>query len=477
MTKLAIWWIRRDLRLTDNQALQAALEQSEAILPLFILDHKLLDSPWVGEKRTAFLFAGLVKLDEQLRDKGGALIVRRGSPQQVFHKLSEEIAEANLELVAIHAQADCSPYAKQRDQGVAKEYPLILHDGIAIRPIGTVNKDDGDPYVVFTPYAKRWLDEPPIAREGIISAPKAVKIPSAIASDSLPNVPDLAATLPFTAGEAIGKERLGNFVKGDDAPIFRYAAQRDLPFNDATSHLSPYLRFGMISPRLAALGAYTARGNASSTEERNGAQSWLSELIWRDFYLTILTHYPHVRQGAFRAEYDALAWENDEVHFAAWCDGETGYPFVDAAMRQLKTSGWMHNRARMVVGSFLVKDLLIDWRWGERWFMQQLVDGDPAANNGGWQWVAGTGTDAAPYFRIFNPLTQSEKFDPKGNYIRHWIPALRAVSDKFIHAPWKMSETEQQRVQCKIGKEYPEPIIDHKWARERTLEAYKAIKG
>ncbi len=225
------------------------------------------------------------------------------------------------------------------------------------------------------------------------------------------------------------------------------------------------------------MAAYTAVESAPTAAARASADAWLNELIWRDFYFAILHHFPHVRRGAFRREYDAIAWENDETLYAAWCAGQTGYPFIDAAMRQLATLGWMHNRARMAVASFLVKDLLIDWRWGERWFMQMLIDGDPAANNGGWQWSAGTGTDAAPYFRIFNPVAQGQKFDPDGVYVRRWAPELRTVPDKYIHEPWRMARSEQLCAGCIIGQDYPAPIVDHAQARERALAAYKATRG
>jgi deoxyribodipyrimidine photo-lyase len=203
---------------------------------------------------------------------------------------------------------------------------------------------------------------------------------------------------------------------------------------------------------------------------------WLTELIWREFYVAILYHFPHVRSGSFQRQYDRIAWDNDPAAFAAWCEGRTGVPIVDAAMRQLVQTGWMHNRSRMIVASFLVKDLLIDWRWGERFFMQQLVDGDPAANNGGWQWTAGTGTDAAPYFRIFNPVTQGQKFDPDGQYVRQWVPELANVPAKFIHEPWKLPSSDQRRAGCVVGQDYPAPILDHAWARERTLTAYAQAK-
>jgi deoxyribodipyrimidine photo-lyase len=236
------------------------------------------------------------------------------------------------------------------------------------------------------------------------------------------------------------------------------------------------LRFGMLSARQAVVSALAAREAALDGQARTGAQTWLNELIWREFYMAILAHFPDVLEGSFRANLREIAWENDENAFAAWCQGRTGYPAVDAAMRQLVETGWMHNRARMIVASFLVKDLLIDWRWGERFFMQHLVDGDPAANNGGWQWSAGTGTDAAPYFRIFNPTTQGKKHDPDGAYVRHWLPELAHVQDKYIHEPSKMPLDVQQAAGCVIGQDYPAQIVDHAWARERVLNVYRQAR-
>jgi deoxyribodipyrimidine photo-lyase len=292
----------------------------------------------------------------------------------------------------------------------------------------------------------------------------------------MPTEPTLPSGVPFLPGEAEAQRRLATFGQGEKAPVFRYAGGRNRMDLAGTSGLSPYLRFGMVSARQAAATARGALEHAPNAEARKGAETWLNELIWREFYLTILYHFPQVRGASFRPEYDQIAWVNDEAAFAAWQEGRTGYPVVDAAMRQLKESGWMHNRARMIVASFLVKDLLIDWRWGERWFMQHLVDGDPGANNGGWQWTAGTGTDAAPYFRIFNPVLQSEKYDPDGEYIRQWVPELADVPHKFIHAPWEMPTEVQKEAGCLIGRDYPEPIIDHKQARERTLAAYGQVK-
>jgi deoxyribodipyrimidine photo-lyase len=278
--------------------------------------------------------------------------------------------------------------------------------------------------------------------------------------------------VPFPPGEVEARRRLEAFVAGDDAPIYRYAEGRNRLDRDGTSRLSPYLRFGMLSARQAVVGALAAAGAAPGAGARQGAETWLNELVWREFFIHILYHFPRVRASSFRPEYDRIAWENDEAAFAAWCQGRTGYPVVDAAMRQLVQTGWMHNRARMIVASFLVKDLLVDWRWGERFFMQHLVDGDPAANNGGWQWTAGTGTDAAPYFRIFNPILQGKKHDPGGDFVRRWLPELDGVPDKYLHAPWEMPEEVQHQAGCTIGQDYPAPIVDHAWARERTLAAY-----
>jgi deoxyribodipyrimidine photo-lyase len=282
--------------------------------------------------------------------------------------------------------------------------------------------------------------------------------------------------VPFAPGEAEARRRLAAFVDGDDAPVYAYGAQRNSPAVDGTSGLSPYLRFGMLSARLAASAAYSAIERAPDGESRESAGVWLNELIWREFYLFILYNFPHARRGSFRSAYDAVAWDNSETHFGAWCAGRTGVPIVDAAMRQLVRTRWMHNRTRMIVASYLVKDLLIDWRWGEQWFMQHLVDGDPAANNGGWQWTAGTGTDAAPYFRVFNPVAQGQKFDPEGVYVRRWVHELQEVPTPFIHEPWSMPKSEQLKARCAIGVDYPAPIVDHSWARTRVLAAFQAVK-
>ncbi|MCS6845921.1 MAG: DNA photolyase family protein [Caldilineales bacterium] len=463
----AIWWVRRDLRLSDNQALSRALAAADQVVPVFVLDPALLSSPYVGEKRLAFLFDGLRSLDADLRRCGSRLIVRRGRPMEALRQL---VAETGAQ--AIFAEADVTPYARRRDEAVRAELPLKLTPGLTVHRPSQVVKEDGAPYTVFTPFSKRWLSLPLPTADDLLPAPERIVTPAALESLPIPDAPALPAAVPFPAGEAEAQRRLAAFTQGPSAPITRYREDRNRPDLEGTSRLSPYLRFGMVSARQATVAARAARQAARTADACYGADSWLSELIWREFYVSILYHFPYVRTGSFQRQYDRIPWINDPEDFAAWCEGRTGYPIVDAAMRQLVQTGWMHNRCRMIVASFLVKDLLVDWRWGERFFMQHLVDGDPASNNGGWQWTAGVGTDAAPYFRVFNPVMQGEKFDPNGDYVRRWVPELGRVPTKYIHAPWTMPLAEQRRAGCLVGQDYPAPIVDHGQARERTLAAY-----
>jgi deoxyribodipyrimidine photo-lyase len=458
--------------LADNQALSAALANSRHIIPLFILDPALLSSPYVGQKRLAFLFEGLQRLDEALRERGSRLIVRRGKPLEQLQKILDESGAG-----AIYAEADFSPYARRRDAAVLEALPIELTEGVVVHPPGSVMKNDGDPYIVFTPFSKLWKQNTPPRESDLIAAPDKISTPTDIDSESLPESPALSKDIFFVPGSKAGQDRLKKFTSGKKKPVYQYVNKRNLMDVEGTSKLSPYLRFGMVSARQAAISALKAIAEAPDKSSRKGAETWLNELIWREFYIHILYHFPKVRGNNFRSNLDTINWANNEDDFKAWCRGQTGYPVVDAPMRMLKEQGWMHNRARMIVASFLVKDLLIDWRWGERWFMEHLIDGDPAANNGGWQWTAGTGTDAAPYFRIFNPILQSKKFDPDGRFARCWIPELANVPGKYIHTPWEMNEDEQQAAGCIIGKDYPAPIIDHSFARDRTLEAYNVAKN
>jgi deoxyribodipyrimidine photo-lyase len=463
----ALWWIRRDLRLADNQALAGALSSAGQVVPVFILDPALPDSPDASEKRLAFLLDGLRELDADLQARGSRLVVRRGQPLAELGALLDETGAT-----AIFAEEDFSPYARRQDAEIAGALPLHLSSGLTVHPPGAVLKADGRPYTVFTPFSRAWKALPLPSGSDVQVAPTRRLAQPDADGVTIPDAPALPAPIPFPPGEDEARRRLSAFVDPGDPPVYRYAETRNLLGINGTSQLSPYLRFGIVSPRQAVVTALAAAGAADTAAKRKGAETWLNELIWREFYIHILYHFPHVERSSFRPEYDSIQWENDLGAFAAWCEGRTGYPVVDAAMRQLLQTGWMHNRARMIIASFLVKDLLIDWRWGERFFMQHLVDGDPASNNGGWQWTAGTGTDAAPYFRIFNPVLQGKKHDADGIFVRRWLPELARVPDKYLHTPWEMPDDVQRQVGCVIGQDYPGPLIDHGWARERTLAAY-----
>jgi deoxyribodipyrimidine photo-lyase len=447
---IALWWIRRDLRLADNPALQAAF-QFGAVIPVFILDPDLLAS--TPARRQAFLFAGLRALADDLRQRGSALVVRKGKP---------EIALLNLLIQsgaqAIFAEEDFTPFARARDTRMAESLPLELIHGQTVHHPLVVHKVDGAPYTVFTPFSKAWksLLSPNLSP---LPAPDVFPPAPFLHSEELPS----SAENPlFPAGEVEAQRRLTQFTT---LPIYHYAETRNRMDLDGTSSLSPYLRFGTLSLRQAVCAALEAAQGAPALAQNQSAETWLNELIWREFYISILYHFPHVNTRAFNPALQNIPWRDDQSDFSAWKEGRTGMPVVDAAMRQLRETGWMHNRARMIVASFLVKDLLINWQWGERWFMENLLDGDPAANNGGWQWTAGTGTDAAPYFRIFNPLLQGRKFDPNGDYIRKWLPELAHLPANNLHAPWEKG--------LKVSG-YPEkPIVEHALARERALKAYR----
>ena len=453
----SIWWIRRDLRLTDNAALHAALEAG-SVIPVFILD-PAFDS--ASARRREFLYEGLHALDKDLRERNSYLVIRSGKPLEVLSQLLQETGATQ-----IFAEEDFTPYARKRDTEIKHHLPLHLVSGQTVHHPTAVLKADGKPYTVYTPYSKVWKANLPTKLD-IYPAPEKINTPSNITSEHLPNY---KVSPLFVAGE---KEALVRLEEFSFKRIYSYGEDRNRMDLDGTSSLSPYLRFGMLGLRQAVSMARQAmaesRGGVlslSKGEASHSAEVWLNELIWREFYIQILYHFPYVSKTSFNPSLANIPWRNDESEFQAWKEGRTGVPVVDAAMRQLQEIGWMHNRARMIVASYLVKDLLIDWRWGEAWFMENLLDGDPAANNGGWQWTAGTGTDAAPYFRIFNPVLQSAKFDPQGDYIRKWIPELRGVEAKDIHAPWEK--------QLKI-KDYPEqPLVERN--KDRTLQAYKFSK-
>ena len=458
-----IWWVRRDLRLGDNPALTAALERSSAVLPVFVVDPYLMGQP--AEFRKRFLWAGLCELDEALRERGSRLVVREGQPLEVLSQLVMETGAR-----AILAEEDYDPYARERDREVARNLPACYVAGPTLRHPEVVLKADGSPYRVFASYSRAWRSQSLPTVSAVLAAPVWLGPPPA----GLWSMPLSATPSPagFPAGEREAQKRLGEFTGGASPPVWDYARARDRLDMQGTSLLSPYLRFGMISARQAFAAAGEAIRNAPDPATRRGGEVWMEELIWREFFQAVLYHFPAVLDRAFRADMWDIPWQNDPQAFEAWREGRTGYPVVDAAMRQLRHTGWMHNRARMIAASFLVKDLLVDWQWGERWFMQCLVDGDPAANNGGWQWTAGVGTDAAPYFRVFNPVVQGGRFDPEGDYVRHWVPEIRRVPRRWVHTPWRMPREVQADVKCIVGRDYPRPIVDHDVARLRALAAY-----
>ena len=459
----AIWWIRRDLRLSDNQALAEALRQADTVIPVFILDPGLLSSDFVGPARLAFLFDGLRALETSLLERGSRLILREGDPFEVLSTLCNE-----NQVEGIFAEEDYSPYAIQRDEKIALNLPLHLVNGVTVYNPEMLCKANGEPYTVFTPFSRLWRSLPAVASP--LPAPDRLPTGPELQSLEIPTQPSHPSESTFRAGEQEAQKRLSSFI---DFQIFEYANTRNRMDLEGTSQLSPYLRLGMLSARQAAWAARQASDSAVTASAREGVETWLNELIWREFYAAILYHFPFVRGVAFKESLRQIPWLNDPAALNAWKTGLTGFPVVDAAMRQLNATGWMHNRARMITASFLTKDLLVDWREGERFFMQQLLDGDPASNNGGWQWTAGTGTDAAPYFRVFNPVLQGQKFDPQGNYVRRWVPDLAKVPIKYLQSPWEMPLEMQKQVGCLVGRDYPAPIVDHAMARKRVLQAYK----
>jgi deoxyribodipyrimidine photo-lyase len=446
----SILWFRRDLRLADHPALSVAAADGP-VTPVFVLDPLFLSRS--GPARLSFLLQGLAMLS---RSMGGALVVRTGDPTVVVPSLAAEVGAR-----AVHASGDFGPYGRRRDAAVeralaAEGRALVLTASpYAVAP-GQVTKDDASPYAVFTPFSKAWwavgwdrpLPEPDVAWRG----------PPTVPSEDLPAPPAVAADLP-AAGEVAARTRWEAFSVN---ALADYHERRDRPGTPGTSVLSPYLRFGMIHPRqlLDGLG------------ESQAHQVFASELAWRDFYAAVLFHNPRSAHENLNRRMAAMAVDTDATarnRFAAWARGETGYPIVDAGMRQLLATGWMHNRVRMIAASFLVKDLHLPWQWGARHFMVHLVDGDLASNSHGWQWTAGTGTDAAPYFRIFNPVSQSQRFDPDGHYIRHWVPSLSQVDGPEIHAPWLSKRG--------IPLGYQPPMVDHAHEREESLRRYGATRA
>lgn len=422
---ITIFWHRRDLRWTDNKGLLQALDSGHPVLPLFIYDTQILDELPPDDARLTFIHDNLAQMNAALQEKGGSLLCRKGKPVEVWQRLLKE-----FNITAVYTNKDYEPYARTRDKEVhdlleAHAIPLHRIKDQVIFEEREVMKKDGKPYTVYTPYKKVWLKQFDPAGH--------------VPINEVPWDRFYQQQFDFLSLEDIGFQRSSIMVPPYCLDqLADYEEVRNFPAQDGTSHLSPHLRFGTISPRQI----------IAQLDLETNAQ-FLSELIWREFFMQILYHFPQVVNSSFRPKYDGIEWRNNKEDFERWCQGTTGYPMVDAGMRELNQTGYMHNRVRMVVASFLCKHLLIDWRWGEAYFAQKLLDYDLSANNGNWQWAAGSGCDAAPYFRVFNPITQHDKFDPERIYTKRWIPE------------WGTPQ-------------YPEPMVVHKDARERALRVYKA---
>jgi deoxyribodipyrimidine photo-lyase len=482
----ALVWLRRDLRVDDHAALYHALKRARQVFVAFVFDRAILDALPRADRRVEFIRDSLVGVDAELRAlaashgvEDAGLVVLHGPAAEAIPALA-----ARLRVAEVHASHDEEPYGHERDRAV---HGALAHAGIALHLCkdhvvferSEVLTLSGQPFSVFTPYKNAWLKKLapyylkayPVARHAGALARRPADEPGVPALEAIGFQRTNLHALRLPSGPAGAAELLDDFL----GRIDRYHETRDFPAIKGPSYLSTHLRFGTVSVRRLAREAHQRM-----LAGHRGAEVWLSELIWRDFYHQILHHHPRVAGHAFKPEYDRIRWEHgrhaDEL-FAAWCEGRTGYPLVDAAMHQLAQTGYMHNRLRMVVASFLTKDLGLDWRRGEAWFALHLNDFDLAANNGGWQWAASSGCDAQPYFRIFNPVNQSEKFDPEGRFIRRYLPALAQLPDALIHAPWQARPVDLQAAGVRLGIDYPLPVVDHAAARQKTLERYAVVKS
>jgi deoxyribodipyrimidine photo-lyase len=490
MPSRAVVWFRRDLRVADHPALLAALDAADQVVPVFVVDRTLLEGRPSGPNRRAFLHGALQALARDLEALGGRLLVREGDPVTMLPALAREVA-AN----AVWCSREYTPYARRRDAAVERALRAdgrALHSmpGVYLSDFDEVRRADGDPFRVYSPFARAakaaaWDDPLP--------APRRVPVPESQGLWTTAPIPSGGGLRSPTGGLGTGPgdfkldgaveitppdpaaalERLGWFV---ERRAGRYARARNYLAADGTSRLSPYLRFGLVSPRQVAAAVGRAGGAAGHPGRAGDRETFVNELLWRDFYGYVLYHRPESAWAHMRPEFTRFEFEDDPGALAAWREGRTGYPLVDAGMRQLTGQGWVHNRARMVVASFLTKHLLADWREGARFFLQHLMDGDLPSNNGGWQWVAGTGTDAAPYYRIFNPVTQAERFDPDGDYIRRWVPELSKLKPPAVFAPWQAGAADLEAGGVRLGGGYPHPIVDHTSARNRALARYEAVR-
>ncbi len=478
-----LMWFRRDLRVDDNAALYQALRACRQVVCVFVFDRAILDPLPRADRRVEFIRESLVALDAELRTLGGGLIVRHAIAEAEIASLARA-----LDVQAVFANRDDEPDALDRD---AKVLGALANAGITFHTYkdhAVFDRDEvltqvGQPYTVFTAYKRAWLakvDAFYLKAYPVRSYTEALSPPPEKFRGAVPSLEDIGFKKSNLGDLEIPTGSQGGSVLFDDFAqrIDRYHATRDFPSVRGPSYLGIHLRFGTVSIRQLAGTAHQL-----SQQGDEGAATWLSELIWRDFYFQILAHHSHMvedgKRRSFRPEYDRIQWHHGkhaDMLFDAWCEGRTGYPLVDAAMAQINQTGYMHNRLRMVVASFLCKDLGLDWRRGERYFEIHLNDFELSSNNGNWQWASSSGCDAQPYFRIFNPVTQSEKFDPEGKFIRRYLPQLSKLSDAAIHAPWTATPVELEAAGIRLGENYPKPIVDHAEARERTLQRYAVVK-
>jgi deoxyribodipyrimidine photo-lyase len=477
----SIVWLRRDLRLHDNAALYESACASESLCIAYVLDPQLLHGDRMGAPLVASFFSAIAELRSNLRKRASDLALFEG--------------DCALELVALARRAgaeavfyneDYEPDAIVRDARVAEALARAEIDTqVCLDHVyfgaGELLQSNGNPYQIFTPYKRRWLDARALGARLPYPSNRAIE-GKLLGRDEIgptvetptPEMWGFASSAKYpTVSESAARAALDTFV--DSGRIERYRDARDFPARPGTSHLSPQLRAGTIGIRTCVERAFECLAGAAPLARTN-VETWISELVWRDFYQMVLKRWPHVASKPFLEAAERIVWRRSHSDFEAWCAGKTGYPIVDAAMRQLNSSGWMHNRLRMICASFLTKDLLIDWRWGERYFERQLADADLAQNNGGWQWSASTGTDSVPYFRIFNPILQGKRFDPEGAFIRTMLPELARVPDAFVHAPWEMPPLVAAEAGVLLGTTYPEPIVEHAQARERAIRAFAVLK-
>ncbi|MDX1710006.1 MAG: deoxyribodipyrimidine photo-lyase [Rhodovibrionaceae bacterium] len=481
--KPVIVWFRQDLRLSDNPALSQAVESGAPVIPVYVLDEetpRTESGDWrLGGAQRWWLHHSLERLEESLRDKGAGLVLRSGPADEVIPALVQETQSQ-----AVFWNRCYEPFAVTRDRAIKS---ALDEAGVAVHSFGanlihepwTLQTKAGEPFKVFTPFYKAALAKGEPAEP--LSPPKRIAAATLPQGDRLsdwdllPQKPDWAGGLrdTWTPGETGARGRLAGFIGNT---LGHYKKDRNRPDLPHSSRLSPHLHWGEVSPRQIWHSVRRHQHESGGGKIDSAAEAFLREVIWREFSYNLLFHWPELPARNWKPEFDDFPWRDDAKALRAWQRGQTGFPIVDAAMRELYATGWMHNRSRMIVASFLTKDLLIHWREGEAWFWDTLVDADLANNSASWQWTAGSGADAAPYFRIFNPVSQGERFDPEGAYVRQWVPELRGLPDGYIHKPWDAPADVLERAGVRLGKDYPERLVDHKQARRRALDAYETIK-